>query len=94
MSNLVRTLLIAVVVVIAIYAVAATAARSVAGTFTATEATSRARRVEFTDATRRLWEVHKAARAKCKLLAGRDRKACDAEARVQERKGFAIARQL
>ena len=93
MSNL-RALLIAIATITAIYAVAATAAKSVAGTFTATESTNRVRRVEFTDATRRLWEVHKAAREKCELLDGASRKACNAEARTQERKGFRIARQL
>jgi hypothetical protein len=94
MSNLVKTVLVAAAMVIAIYAVAATAARSVARTFTSTEATTRARMLEFAEGTQRAAQARKATRAKCKLLAGPHRKACDAEARAQERKGFTIARQL
>jgi len=94
MSKLLAGLLIAVAAMAGIYAVAATSATTIAASFTTTETSSHSRSVEFATAVKRRLAEHRAARAKCALITGTEKKVCIAEARAEERRAVRDARQL
>jgi len=85
---MVSGVLIAIATIGGMYAVAATTASSVAGTFNASEMTSRTRNVDFATGIKRVTAEHKAARAKCTLLAGKPKRACESDARAKEQRAF------
>ena len=91
MSKMVSGALIAIATIAGMYAVAATTANSVAATFITTETTSRTRNVDFATGIKRVAAEHKAARAKCALLAAKPKRACESEARAKEKLAFKTA---
>jgi hypothetical protein len=70
------------------YAIAATTAASMAGGFATEESSSHTRNVAFSTEVQRVSTEHKAARAKCELASGKERKVCNARARVEEIRAF------
>ena len=82
MQKLLAGSLIAAATLAGIYAVAATAATTLADSFTTEESTRHTRSVEFETAVKRAWAEHKAARAKCGPFTGAKRKTCYAEAKL------------
>ena len=71
-----------------IYAVAATTAKTMVASFSTSQATSRTQIADFSSRVKQAAAAHRAARASCKLLAGPQRQACNAEMRAQDARAF------
>ena len=71
-----------------IYAVAATTARTMVASFSTSQATSRTQIADFSSRVKQAAAAHREARASCKLLAGSQRQACNAEMRAQDARAF------
>ena len=76
------------------YGVAASTASGLASEFDTREAVSHSRNVEFSSAALRISGAHGAERAKCDLLSGPKKRACQSESSAKDKRGFAAAFQL
>ena len=88
--HLVIVVTLSVVTVVAgVYAVAATSAATLAASFSTEQTTSRSRMVEFASKVKQAAAEHRAAHAKCRLLAAGDKKeACNAAVRAEDGRAF------
>jgi hypothetical protein len=91
-SKLFAGSLIAAAVMAGIYATASTTATAMAASFTTAEASGHTRIVEFAAAVKQASAEHKAARARCELLAGADKNICNSEAKAEKKRARAEAR--
>lgn len=92
MSKLFAGSMIAAAVMAGIYAAASTTATAMAASFTTVETSGHTRIVEFAAAVKQASAEHKAARARCELLAGAEKNLCNAEAKAEQKRARAEAR--
>jgi hypothetical protein len=93
LSKVLAGLLVAAAAISGIYAVAQTTATAAAASF-APETATRPRIAEFTSRAQRAAAEYRAARAKCKVLAGAARDTCLFEARAEEMRSVRDAHPL
>ena len=91
MSRFSTGVIIGLAAIASVYLAATSTASSFTAGFDTREAASHSRNVDFSASARRTSAAREAERAKCDLLEGGRKRACQSESRAKERRGFASA---